>query len=476
VEPPRTAEIAGHSFVLPRIETARPVAVLGSYGEQARDWLARAYGLELRGWQAYALDRALEYTDGGLLAWPTVLLTVGRQSGKSTLARAICLWRMHNAELFGETQTILHCANTTTTALEVMRPAGLWAEQTYGRGTTRWGNSGPQIELPTGDRWLVRAANESAGVGYSISMAFIDECWKIDRNVVDDAIAPTMAERREGTAQMWLVSTAGDSTSDLMMNYRQRAIEQLEAPEPGGILILEWSAPELADPADENAWPYGSPEWTPQRLKFLRQQFANITPSAFARQYLNHWIARADHWMLDGWWERSIEPDVQLPETGKWIVALESEFDGTGHAVAIAGLLDDGRVVTRVSIHRTMKEAGEKVAEIRRTHPSIMVLASRPYIDRLAERIDGEIGSRQATEATNILLDLFDRGKLLTDGSVILRESIYASTKGHRQSGSYIMTPQGSRGVCIIRALMFAVAEATKTARPLAAIHVRRRA
>jgi hypothetical protein len=37
------------------------------------------------------------------------------------------------------------------------------------------------IELPSGDRWLVHAANDSAGVGYSVSMLFVDEAWKVKR-------------------------------------------------------------------------------------------------------------------------------------------------------------------------------------------------------------------------------------------------------------------------------------------------------
>ena len=83
--------------------------------------------MDLFGWQRYALDRALEHDKDGQLVWSTVLITVGRQSGKSWLSRGLCLWRMHSAELFGETQTVLHIANKRATAMEVMRPAGHWA-------------------------------------------------------------------------------------------------------------------------------------------------------------------------------------------------------------------------------------------------------------------------------------------------------------------------------------------------------------
>jgi hypothetical protein len=44
-------------------------------------------------------------------------------------------------DLFGEPQTILHMANKRDTAMEVLRPAGLWALEKYGKGTVRWGNT-----------------------------------------------------------------------------------------------------------------------------------------------------------------------------------------------------------------------------------------------------------------------------------------------------------------------------------------------
>ena len=73
------------------------------------------------------------------------------------------MWRMHSAELFGEVQTILHIANKRATAMEVMRPAGHWAVEKYGKGSVRWGNERAGIELPTGDRWIISASNDSAG-------------------------------------------------------------------------------------------------------------------------------------------------------------------------------------------------------------------------------------------------------------------------------------------------------------------------
>ena len=461
-------------FVMPRLETARPGAVVGSYGEAARSWLREVYGLELRGWQAYALERALEHDEHGVLAWPLVVLSVGRQSGKSVLSRAVCMWRLHHAELFGEPQTILHVANTVSTALEVMRPAGLWAVERYGKKAARWGNTAPQVELPSGDRWLVRAANDSAGVGYSISMAFMDEAWRIEDRVWEDAISPTLSERN--SPQGWMVSTAGDSTSTLMQKYRQRAIDRLESDDPGSVLLLEWSAPPEADPDDPITWRWASPEWSDRREKFLRQTWENVETSAFQREFLNQWVIAAGHWLKDRWWDDTLAPDVDLPVDAQWSVALESDFDGMGHAVAIAAPHPDGYTVVRVTTHRTIKDADDRLAEIRAEHPNLYVQVTPGYAERLTQRFDTLVGQREAAAATQTLLDVFDRKAIRHDGNRVLREHFANSTISKRQAGWVLTAPMGRGGVYAARAVMFAVQQAAKAPRPVASIYVRHRA
>ena len=468
------ARVHAEGFVLPRLETGRPRGTFASHGPAAREWLRDVYGLQLRGWQAYALDRALEYfTDTGELCWPVCVLTVARQSGKSVLSRAICMWRLHHAELFGETQTILHVANKRSTAMEVMRPAGIWAVEKYGKQAARWGNERAGIELPSGDRWLIHAANDSAGVGFSINMVFLDEAWSIPSQVFMGAIAPTMAERL--MSQAFLVSTAGDSSSDLMMSYRQRAIDHLGAEDPGNILLLEWSAPPTADPDDPETWKFASPEWNEKREAFLRGQWENIEQSSWLREYLNMWVPRANHWLRDSWWKETISAEP-LPANAVWSVAVESDFDGMGHAVAIAAPLEDGRIVVRVTTHRTIKDVDARLEEIRKDHPSLFIQVTPGYVDRLQQRYDELVGQREAAAATQNMLDLFDRRAILHEDSETLLEHFTQSNISKRQGGWVMSARMGHGGVYAARAVMFAASQASKAPKPVARIHSRRRA
>ena len=480
--PPKGAEDAKYShaeprmheagFVLPRLETRPPSVVLGSFGDEAAEWLDRVFHMKLRGWQKYALDRALEYDQDRRLVWSAVIITVGRQSGKSFLSRAVCMWRLHHQELFGEPQTILHVANRRSTAMEVMRPAGLWATEIYGKKAVKWGNESAGIELPTGDRWLVHAANESAGVGYSVSMVFVDEAWKVKREVVDDALSPTMAEREQ--PQIYLVSTAGDSQSDLMQAYRQRALDRLDDDEPGSVLLMEWSAPAEADPDLVTTWRWGSPEWNDKRENFLRQQWARIEESAWRREYLNQWVVRASHWLKDSWWNGTLDPDAQLPTDGVWSVAVETDFDGMGHAVAIAAPDANGHIIIRVTTHRTIKEVDEQIGKIRAEHPSVYVQVTPGYVDRLREKFDSLVGQREAVSATQVLQDLFSRQQLRHDGSQVLQEHFANSKISQRQGGWVLTAPMGQNGIYAARAVMFAVSQAAKAPRSVATIRSRR--
>ena len=461
-------KLDGGGHVRPRLETARHGDSGLSHGPAAAEWLENVYGMVLRPWQRYALDRALEYDSNGLL-WASVIISVGRQSGKSWLARGVLMWRLHHAELFGETQTIIHVSNKRETAMEIIRPAAQWAVEKYGPKAARWGNTMAGITLPSGDRWIIHAANESAGVGYSAGLVFADEAWKIDRTVIEDSLAPTMAERNQ--PQLWLVSTAGDSSSELMLTARARAIDNLDT--PTSELLLEWSAPPDADPDLVSTWQWGSPDWSEKREKFLRQQWERIDPGAFKREYLNQWIVKDNHWMGSGVWDTCEDPTLVLDPAQHWAVACESDFDGTSHAVAIAWVTGENLIAVKVTTHRTIKDVDERLAEIRALNPDLHVQITPSYIDRLTAHTDGIVGQREAQIATQVMLDAFNRCTIRHDGDPALLDQFTRSTISKRSGGWVLSSVAGSGGVYAARAVMFALAQITKQPKPRPMIYSR---
>lgn len=263
---------------------------------------------ELRPWQRYALDRALECDSDGKLCWEIVIVSAPRQVGKSVLERIAVMWRLHQSHLFGETQDIVHVAHNYRTAMEIYRPAARWALQTFGKHHVRQAQGQQHIELPDGSRWMIQAATEGAGVGFALSMVLVDEAWRINRAVVDAALLPTMTE--SNSPQLWLVSTAGTFASDLMKSYRNAAIAGADS-----ILILEWSAPDNTDTSinDPDVWRMASPHWDDKRAEYVKRRNETLTEWDFRQQYLNQWVPNLGKMFLGPDVARNVETLAPIP-------------------------------------------------------------------------------------------------------------------------------------------------------------------
>ncbi len=289
------------SAAMPRLMSGPHPDAVGSYAQECIE-LAEVTRLQpkrsdgTRWWQRLALLRALEHDGAGQLVWPMVVLSGPRQVGKSWLERIVCNWRIQQGERFGEEQAVLHIAHKLVAAQEVWRPAArAWAHM----ARVRWANGEQQIELEDGSRWLIQAANDGAGVSFSLSMSLVDETWRVNRQVVDEAIMPTMAEA--ASPQLWLVSTAGTSESDLMMVNRAAALAELDEPRAGSTLLLEWSAPpdpdlDIDDPA---VWRAFAPHWDERREERMRTARAKVEERAFRQQWLNQWVPSSADPLLD---------------------------------------------------------------------------------------------------------------------------------------------------------------------------------
>jgi hypothetical protein len=276
----------------PRLMTRKHPRARGTFGIECVQWAdgQRMHNKPSRGsrwWQRLALARALEHDAAGRLVWPVVIISGPRQTGKSWLERELCSWRIRQAGRFGgEEQAVLHVAHKLIAAQEVWRPAARWSA---GLGdSVRWANGEQQIERPDGSRWLLQAANDGTGVAFSLSMALVDEGWRVARSVYEEAIEPTLAEAE--SPQTYLISTAGTAASDLMATYRTRAIGQLD--DPRDVLLIEWSAPpeQDVDIDDPRVWRACQPHWDGRREAWITRKREQAGERAFRQQALNQWV------------------------------------------------------------------------------------------------------------------------------------------------------------------------------------------
>ena len=153
----------------------------------------------MRWWQKLVAARLLEVDGKGELVWETVVLSMARQLGKSWLLRELISGAIHQGERFGEPQDAMHTGKDVAICKEVQRPVRAWAKARREDYKVTEVNGQEQIErLADGSRWMIRA--KEAVYGYSVSVAAVDEGWKVQAASIEEGLTPTMVERDAAAA------------------------------------------------------------------------------------------------------------------------------------------------------------------------------------------------------------------------------------------------------------------------------------
>ena len=462
-EPPELPDFS--QFVLerdgynpPRLVTPADPTVTGSLGEDVVDWADRWLGLAMYPWQAFALGRILETRDDGSLRWPVAIVTVPRQSGKSTMMRALAAWRLFQGERWGEPQNILQVASNRAIAREIWAMSARQLSAST-EAQVRYANGQEAVELPDTSKWIVGAANATAGPGLSLSLALVDEAWSVDEEVVTGGIAPTLLERE--ASQLLLISTAGESRSNLLRNFRESAIAQMDDPEAADVLLLEWSAAPEADPDDPEAWRQASPLWTPERAKRVATQHRIMETNTFRMQLLNQWVANASAWITDRAWSEAADPTVALPTraTNPGTIAIETAVDGLPIGAVLAVSDDEGRVIVRAHVEHSMRGLWawlETQAKERRgvtiLHHSTVRVPEVPGTNLVPVKASDQVAGFGPTKAA------IESGDLIHDGNPALWEQVLMASVYRSGDGHSMLSQKASEGaIFLARALVWAV-------------------
>src|SRR5215469_12705415 len=259
---------------------------------------ARQIGLDLLPWQRHVLSVALEQSRGRP-AYRDVLVSVPRQSGKSTLLLARITWQL---TAFPGSR-ILYGAQTRVAARQKMLSAW-WprlASSPLGGDLKLFRGFGNEtIEHANGSALQLLSAAESAGHGETTDLVIVDEAWVHADSRVEQSVRPTMATRKR--AQLWAVSTAGTWRSTWWRGKLDKGISAATMGLDSGVCLFDWSAGEAANPADEATWAACMPALG--RLvdvETVRADLANMGVAEFARAYCNMWPDPAgEGWQVFG--------------------------------------------------------------------------------------------------------------------------------------------------------------------------------
>lgn len=292
----------------PRFSTPRDPS-RATLGPQVGE-ISRRLGQPLMEWQQEVVDVALELHPDGSFVYDEVVLTVPRQSGKTWLIIAWCVWRLAILSKTHGPQTSTYTAQKRQAARKrlertfapALRRSKSFVEITNPRSRPRRANEW-RLSLNNGSEciqiresyWQIEAVSEDAGHGDTLDDGTIDEA----RFQVDDrteaSMGPAMSTRRD--PQKKIISTAGGEDSPYLYRKVLAGRKACETGDHGTVAYFEWSAPDDADPSDPEVWRSCSPALGHTITeRFLASEWAKAerggreAVDTFRQEFLNIWV------------------------------------------------------------------------------------------------------------------------------------------------------------------------------------------
>jgi hypothetical protein len=239
------------------------------------DFASDVLELDLLPWQKWLLVHALELLPDGTFRFRTVIVLVARQNGKSTLSVVLALFWMYVLGM----PLVIGTAQDLDVAEEIWQTAVDMAEETDDMAEMIERvvkvNGKKTLELKTGERYKVKAANRRAGRSLSGDLILLDELREHQSWEAWGAITKTTIAR--AMAMIWALSNAGDASSVVLRFLRVMA--HLELGNPDGLEadveqpdlddddvedgltpgLFEWSAPPGTSTSDRDGWALANP-------------------------------------------------------------------------------------------------------------------------------------------------------------------------------------------------------------------------
>lgn len=316
--------------------------------------IADLLGTPLMPWQRYVVDVALEYDpDTGRLIYREIVLTVPRQSGKTTLLLAAMV---HRALSFNGSQNILYAAQSRQEARKKWEDDHVAAlnkvKSLAKRFRVRMTNGHEAILWKNGSKHGFVANTEKAGHGTTLDMGVIDEAFAQEDERLEQAFKPAMVTRPQ--AQLWIVSTAGTAKSAYLRAKVDAGRERVAAGVMEGVAYFEWSAPPEADPSDPATWWGCMPALGHTVTEdVIRAEFESMKLSEFRRAFLNQWPTDApDEWMVIGEpaWSKLLDARSQI--AGSLAYAVDVTPDRSFGSISVAGRNAAGKLHVEVIAHQ----------------------------------------------------------------------------------------------------------------------------
>jgi hypothetical protein len=316
----------------------------------------------------------------------------------------------------------------------------------------RWAHGSEEIETKSGNRYLVRASNSAARGIARPEVIYMDELSMMKDLDGFASLRYTMMASRN--PQVWTFSTAGDQTSVVLNQLRERGMNAAV----GGtdkITYLEWSA-YSEDIHDENNWVASNPAlgWTIHEDNI--RAVLNDPPHVVQTEVLCRWIHQKDAVIPAISWEECGD-DVDLDIERQTWFGLDLSPDRKAGALVAAQRLDDNRFVVKLmrtwenSVSLNDLSIANDIADHFRKYP-VEVVA---YSKRTASSVAGRLvpagipimdfdGHNYATSC-DLLLSAITSGRLRHNRNPELTKQILSAVRLPHGDGGWIIGRRASQ-------------------------------
>lgn len=296
-------------------------------------------------WQQYVADVALEINpQTGRLQYRTVVITVPRQSGKTTLLLSLMVQR---AIGFSTRQNIVYTAQTQKAARkkwEEEHVVALEHSKFKGRYKVKYGMGTEQIHWNNDSRHSLTAPTEKAGHGETLDMGVIDEAFSQEDNRVEQALRPAMITRPQ--PQLYVISTAGTKKSIYLKDKVDNGRQLVQHDIRGTTAYFEWSAPDDAEPGNPETWHMCMPALGHTiNIEAIQSDYDDMKLAEFRRAYLNQWSDEIPElWLVvtEQDWAACESAESYIPLNEPIAFGLDFTPERSFGTIAVAGLNQEG--------------------------------------------------------------------------------------------------------------------------------------
>ena len=432
---------------------------------------AESVGIDLMPWQKFVIHNAHKVRADQKWEHPEICIVSARQQGKSTLllVRALTglfLWNeplqissSHNLqaglELFRQIVKVIESHDFLKDQLQIIR----------------WSHGAEEIVTKSGNRYMIRASNNAARGISRPEVIYMDELSQMKD--LDGFASLRYTMMASFNPQVWTFSTAGDQTSVVLNQLRERGM----AAAVGGtdrICYLEWSA-YSDDIHDEQNWVASCPAlgWT-MPIDNLRA-ILNDPPHIVQTEILARWIHQKDAVIPAISWQECTDESIQLdPKKTTWF-GLDLSPDRRAGALVAAQKLDNDKFVVKLlrtwenSVSLNDLEMANQIADHFKKYP----VETIAYSKRTATAVAGRLvpagipimdfdGHNYAT-ACDQLLSAITSNRLRHAGNEELTKQMLSAVRLPHGDGGWVIGRRASQTtVCAAVATALATFYATR--------------